>query len=106
MIDVEHYKKILIDRQTVLNKRLHKIEDLLDDPKDQDFADGAIEHEQDEVLESQGNAGLAELAKIDAALKRIEIGNYGTCVICEEPISKERLDAVPHAAKCRNCMNK
>ncbi|MGI9379849.1 MAG: TraR/DksA family transcriptional regulator [Methyloligellaceae bacterium] len=40
---------------------------------------------------------------IQVALDRIANGTYGICVSCEQPISTERLEAVPHASRCRNC---
>jgi RNA polymerase-binding protein DksA len=40
------------------------------------------------------------LAEIDAALKRIEEGTYGTCVRCGKEISPERLEAYPWASLC------
>jgi len=104
MIDIDHFKSILTARRAELEKLLLRIEDRLDDPKDPDVEERATEREEDEVLELQGNAGLKELQAIDAALSRIESGVYGTCLACENPISEERLDAVPTATRCRNCM--
>ena len=46
------------------------------------------------------------LAAIDAALKRIEEGTYGTCVSCGEQIRYERLEATPWAALCIDCKRK
>jgi DnaK suppressor protein len=43
------------------------------------------------------------LAQIGAALKRIEDGDFGVCMECEEPISSKRLVAVPWAAYCIRC---
>ena len=43
------------------------------------------------------------LMQIDAALKRIEDGEFGICLDCEEPISRKRLAAVPWAAYCLHC---
>src|ERR1035438_628510 len=37
------------------------------------------------------------LRQIDAALKRIDDGEFGTCLESEEPISPKRLTAVPWA---------
>jgi len=47
------------------------------------------------------NGGL--LYDLDQALERIENGAYGVCTECNQPISKERLEAVPHALKCIKC---
>jgi RNA polymerase-binding protein DksA len=43
------------------------------------------------------------LAKIDAALARIEDGTYGVCTNCGKPISEERLEARPWADLCIDC---
>jgi DnaK suppressor protein len=43
------------------------------------------------------------LARIDAALVRIDAGEYGDCVECGGGISDERLRALPFAARCRAC---
>ncbi len=40
---------------------------------------------------------------IDEALRRIDDGNYGKCVVCERNISIPRLGAVPHARLCIDC---
>lgn len=49
---------------------------------------------------------VAELREIESALRRIDSGTYGSCVDCGEPISHERLDAVPAAARCLNCQTR
>ena len=46
------------------------------------------------------------LAAIDAALKRIDEGTYGTCVSCAEQIRYERLEATPWASLCIDCKRK
>jgi len=40
------------------------------------------------------------LSEINAALKRIEEGTYGTCAKCGKPIAPERLEAYPWASLC------
>ena len=46
------------------------------------------------------------LQRIDSALKRIEAGDYGDCVVCDEPISVSRLEADPAALLCIDCASK
>ncbi len=103
MIDQNHYATILRNRLTELNARLSEVETELDKPPDPDVEERAVEREGDEVLEGLGMAGLREIRMIEAALDRIEDGTFGTCVACGDPISEERLNLVPHAARCRNC---
>ena len=41
--------------------------------------------------------------EIDEALRRLDIGEYGTCANCEEEIGPKRLRAVPWAQFCLKC---
>jgi DnaK suppressor protein len=62
-----------------------------------DIADRASE-ETDRALELRTRDRQRKLvAKIDAALRRIDDGEYGYCEITGEPISLKRLDARPIA---------
>lgn len=40
---------------------------------------------------------------IDEALRRMQSGEYGKCVICSKIISAARLEAVPYARMCIHC---
>lgn len=56
-------------------------------------------------FDTEFNIGLASneqdlLYEIDQALARVEDGSYGLCEKCKEPISKNRLKAVPFAKFC------
>jgi len=44
-----------------------------------------------------------ELRRIDAALKRVDEGEYGWCVDCGEAIGAKRLEIDPAAPRCREC---
>ena len=103
MRDFTDRKNQLEDRLKELGERIHRIEDDLDDPMPKDSEEQAVEREDDEVLERLGAQSAQEVQLIRAALARIEDGTYGDCMKCGEPISEERLDAVPHAALCRDC---
>lgn len=43
------------------------------------------------------------LKEIDAALNRIDDGEYGLCQMCEEPINPKRLEIDPTARLCIEC---
>jgi DnaK suppressor protein len=43
------------------------------------------------------------LARIEAALRRLDAGAYGDCQECGLAISKERLQAMPFAVRCTSC---
>ena len=40
------------------------------------------------------------LVQVNAALRRIEEGEYGSCIECGELIDEKRLNAVPFTAYC------
>jgi len=43
--------------------------------------------------------------EVQAALSRLEVGSYGVCEKCEDPIAPKRLDAVPWARLCLRCQS-
>lgn len=103
MTDLAHRRQVLEDRLKELNWKLVEIEDALDDTPNPDAEERAVEREGDEVLEGIGAAGQVEIRMINAALLRMEAGEYGICTTCGEPISDERLDLLPETPFCRNC---
>jgi DnaK suppressor protein len=40
------------------------------------------------------------LAQVTGALQRIDQGTYGKCVVCGQPIARERLNALPYTPYC------
>ena len=62
-----------------------------------DVATETFDRELDDGLEE---GAVRRLGQIDAALRRIEEGSYGTCAVCGRPIGEERLRAVPWATLC------
>jgi DnaK suppressor protein len=44
-----------------------------------------------------------QCAEIDAALRRIEAGDYGCCFVCGEDIDRRRLAANPTVTRCIRC---
>jgi RNA polymerase-binding protein DksA len=65
-----------------------------------DAAAGTLDREIDYTLEEHSEQVQAQ---IDAALKRIDDGTYGTCTNCGKPIAEERLEARPWASLCIDC---
>lgn len=47
--------------------------------------------------------GQAQLLKIEAALKRIELPDFGLCFVCGESIDIRRLGADPTNTRCISC---
>jgi RNA polymerase-binding transcription factor len=70
---------------------------------DEESGEGAtmnVERERDLALSAQNRAAVDE---IDRALAKIELGTYGRCEQCGQPIPKPRLKALPYAALCVSC---
>lgn len=73
-----------------------------------DLSIGSDDHIADSATETymrELDGGLEEnaehlLAEIEGALRRIDEGTYGTCVVCGREIPQERLEAVPWASLC------
>lgn len=103
MTSTASHKVQMQQRLAALKSRLSGITTELVAEHSPDWEDLAIEREGDEVLEGMGNAGLLEIRRIEAALARIEAGEYGICVTCGATIAPERLDVLPDTPFCSNC---
>ena len=91
-------RKLLKWKSDLLGDSKNTIEELQKATRNiPDIADRASE-ETDRALELRTRDRQRKLvAKIDAALRRIEEGEYGYCEVTGEPISLKRLDARPIA---------
>jgi DnaK suppressor protein len=47
-----------------------------------------------------------QLREVEFALQRIDEGDYGVCLDCEEEIGPKRLQAIPWAERCVRCQEK
>ncbi|MBC2835206.1 TraR/DksA family transcriptional regulator [Paragemmobacter straminiformis] len=96
-------KAELRDRLSQLQGRLGRIEEELDSHGEKDWEEIATEREGDEVLEQLGQGGQAEIRMIEAALARIDAGEYGFCAKCGAEIGEARLDVLPYTPFCKEC---
>ena len=96
---LEYFRRKLLDwKAELLDDSKSTIEELQQTTRNiPDIADRASE-ETDRALELRTRDRQRKLvAKIDAALRRIDEGEYGYCEDTCEPISLKRLDARPIA---------
>ncbi|HKL45423.1 MAG TPA: RNA polymerase-binding protein DksA [Roseovarius sp.] len=96
---LEYFRRKLVNwKNDLLEDSRDTIEGLQDGTRAiPDVADRASE-ETDRALELRTRDRQRKLVtKIDAALRRIENGEYGYCEVTGEPISLKRLDARPIA---------
>ncbi|MFT3782438.1 MAG: TraR/DksA C4-type zinc finger protein [Nibricoccus sp.] len=100
------YYKLLLDLRNHLTEgiTLHSEETLKRSAKDdagdlssygQHMADAGTDTFDRDFALSLVSSEQEALTEIDAAIKRIKDGSYGTCEITGKPIAKERLSAVP-----------
>lgn len=91
-------QKLMLWKQDIVQQTRRTLEDMHEEPAQHaDLADRATS-EADRALELRARDRQRKLiAKIDAALARIEDGTYGYCEETGEPIGLKRLDARPIA---------
>jgi DnaK suppressor protein len=95
----EYFRQKLLDwKEDILKEARETLQHLQDENQNHaDLADRASS-ETDRAIELRARDRQRKLiAKIDAALQRIEDGTYGYCEETGEPISIKRLEARPIA---------
>ncbi len=55
------------------------------------------------VLSRMNGLDYRQLRLVEEALDRLEAGDYGVCLSCDEPIAEKRLRALPWARYCVVC---
>ena len=104
--DQQRFRKILLSQREQLLANLEKAlgGDVHVDPDD--FPDEIDAASSDAGLAFIGRLRERErglLAKINAAIEKIEDGEYGACESCGEEIGMQRLEARPVAELCIDC---
>jgi len=91
-------RKLLAWRDEILRESKETLEELQQENlKEPDIADRASSETNWSIHLRTRDRQRKLIAKIDAALRRLEQGEYGYCEITGEPISLRRLDARPIA---------
>jgi len=106
MSTLNEIKAQLTERQKELESRVTAINDDVshkNQPLSSDWAEQAVERENEEVLEALGNASLDEIQNIKHALQRIEKGTYFDCEACGDAINLERLKLLVSTDLCTQC---
>jgi DnaK suppressor protein len=110
-IDTEQFRAALLEERERVQKAIANLRDdhpgTIDDEVEEisgssdnhlaETATATLHREIDFTLEENSGQVLAE---IDAALRRIEEGTYGTCTQCSGEIAPARLEAYPWASLC------
>ena len=109
---LKDYRELLMERRNMLTGNIDSIGDAYgsrDGERDSasgDEADLGSESVAQEFALSllQNESGVVQ--KIDAAIARLDNGDFGFCEECEEPIAKARLEAIPWTTNCVECQRK
>lgn len=103
--DLVKFKKIFLQqRDQILMNVAVTDENLMARPdEDKDEVDQATTDIEQNMRMQLKNREQFTLKKINESLKRIDEGNYGECLNCEEPIELRRLLARPTTSLCITC---
>jgi DnaK suppressor protein len=90
-----------IEHHDIGNSSLtEEVGELMSSSADNHLADTASETYERELDEGLEDDARAQLRQVDAALARIESGDYGRCEVDGKDIPVERLEAVPWTTLC------
>ncbi|PYQ53050.1 MAG: hypothetical protein DMF59_02880 [Acidobacteria bacterium] len=103
MINIQRYKRRLLDLEKKLDERTSRdLEagrgELLDTPHDAGDASVADVAVDAEFTEAELNSTI--LQQVQDALRRIDAGSFGKCLVDGGPIEPKRLNAVPWTPYC------
>ena len=93
-------------RQAILEttrRAAAELEGLRNAERDPEFEEGAQSEHAQYTLARLTDNQRREVALIDAARARLDSGDYGVCVDCEQDIDPRRLAALPYALLCTEC---
>lgn len=105
-MDTDQRRRDLEARRAELRERMERVASHTQhrsEPLSADFAEQAVELENQGVLVAIDGELNAELRAIDLAIRRIETGEYEFCARCGEEIGVARLNALPSVTLCIRC---
>src|SRR5260370_25800751 len=100
--EINYFRTILAAKQTELAPQLRNRDGIAIEKAPDTLDEVQLATERELVTRNLERESKV-LRDVRAALKRIEQGNYGTCLDCEEEISLKRLNAVPWTPLCIAC---
>jgi RNA polymerase-binding protein DksA len=107
---IETLRKQLLERQRVLvsevnEQRSRTAEDGNEDVLGGvgDAGDESVQRMVTDLHLQEAGRDLEELRDIDAALQRMDAGEYGVCEQCGNDIDYARLEVQPTATRCIDC---
>src|ERR1051326_26627 len=99
------YRRLLLDRRAEVMTGLGvKFDTLAGMGRVAEEDQAQISHDEFVSLRLNG-LDYAELRLVNEALDRMDSGDYGVCLACEEPIAPKRLRAISWARYCVTCQD-
>jgi len=68
------------------------------------IADDAVQSYERQLMMGLGEKEFEKLRLVEEAIEKLDEGQYGICLECEELISEERLTVLPFASHCVDCL--
>jgi RNA polymerase-binding protein DksA len=112
-IDTDRFREALLEERRLVAAAIENLHEetpgsLTDDSGEETAYDNHLGDTATDTYDRELGYTLEEnsehvLSDIDAALKRIDEGTYGTCTNCGKQIAEERLEARPWATLCIDC---
>jgi len=103
--ELDHFKELLLQRRREAKDEIEQMRRQVEQAKEQSgdntaygvhMADAGTDAMEREKLHLMIARQQKYIGYLERALERIENKTYGVCRVTGEPISKERLEAVPH----------
>ena len=69
-----------------------------------DIADDAVQSYDRQLMMGLGEKEFGKLRLVEEAIEKVDEGQYGICLECEELISEERLTVIHFASHCVDCL--
>lgn len=105
--DLDTLKTELQRRRRVILETVRRADAELDAlrsaERDPEFEEGAQAEHEAFTLSRLTENQRREILQIDAALARVDAGEYGVCRDCGQDIDPRRLAALPYAVLCTEC---
>jgi DnaK suppressor protein len=103
-VNVEHFKVKLLEKRRALVEAIARAEEEVRTASEGEVGD-PLDRSVDDTAADEGlhtsSVDSETLEQVDDALRRIEQGSYGKCVICGKPIEPARLEAIPWTPYCK-----
>jgi DnaK suppressor protein len=102
-VDIDHYRKRLLEIERTLVGRIDRSTATARETVDESAGDAGDESVSDEMKDerfTEADLDSVTLADVRDALRRIDDGTFGRCVVDGKPIEEKRLEAMPWTPYC------